>query len=293
MWELEYRGYRYLENIQSEKLQERYYNIVRNMSRLLAPERDIIPLNSFLSSWYWYRKEFKTRLEFHLRGLSPQIKPPNSLPVQKFSLHGHQSRHPTAGDVLFRFGDSKYMFPLVSEGNIRIGPASQHLQGTPGDPRVDDELRKLSFLPGHHVQITTQFGKQMPIRGDLCRSISAENYYLLCASCGCHPELFQDFNADSCVIIHNPEVFACRINEAAQRQIPGWYFYYNPVHYFDPYEVMPNEPFDPVTCKDFAFAYQMEYRFVWDSMGRGATADYLYLDVGPLYDTAEFVAIPV
>jgi hypothetical protein len=59
------------------------------------------------------------------------------------------------------------------------------------------------------------------------------------------------------------------------------------VCYFDPYEWKSHAPFDAALCKDFRFAYQREYRFVWiPPPGQGATG-YKELKVGSLSESAE------
>src|SRR4051794_23095922 len=68
-WMLEYHSHRYLGRVNDSSLIARYDAIVRNMLSIIADERHVITIHSFLSSWYWYRKEYQTRLEFALRDL--------------------------------------------------------------------------------------------------------------------------------------------------------------------------------------------------------------------------------
>lgn len=292
-WELEYLTDRYLENVDEECLNERYQSIAKNLCRLVSEECHAIPINNFLSSWYWYRKEHQTRVEFYLRGLPLPSTMPEPSPIKQDAEFPLLPRHPNAGDAIFRFGSSKYMKPMVEQGQVRIGPASQYIEGTPGDPRTDDELNKHAFLSGKHSRITTLSGKTLSVIGDVQRTVSSQNYYVLCSSCGYHPELFNDFSADCCVVIRNPEEFARRIDLAFREQLDeDLYFYHNPVEYFDPYEMHHNQPLDAVICKDFSYAYQMEYRFVWFSLKIVPADGYLYLDLGSLQDIASLYMRP-
>ena len=68
LWELEYVPHRYLSGMTESALQDRYHAIIRNMRSYTEPERDRIPIISYQSSWYWFRKEYQTRLEFALQG---------------------------------------------------------------------------------------------------------------------------------------------------------------------------------------------------------------------------------
>lgn len=104
-------------------------------------------------------------------------------------------------------------------------------------------------------------------------------------------ELFTDFDeADACVIIKDAELFARRIEIAAAAQLPGWHFHHNPVDYFDPYERLENEYFDTAMSKNFKFAYQREYRFLWFSQNGAVPDGFKLLKLGSLGNLAEVYA---
>src|ERR1051326_6733172 len=67
IWEFEYRAHRYLGRVSDDELHVRYDSIARNMQSIVSADRDVIPIITFLSSWYWYRKEHQARFEFHCR----------------------------------------------------------------------------------------------------------------------------------------------------------------------------------------------------------------------------------
>jgi hypothetical protein len=177
-WEFEYLTHRYLENVDEECLIRRYQSIAKNLRRLVSEERHVIPIDSFLSSWYWYRKEHQTRVEFHMRGLPLPSDIPEPSPIGQNGESPPLPSYPNAGDVLFRFGSSKYMKPMVEQGQIRIGPASQYIEGTPNDPRSDDELNKHAYLPGKNTRITTLSGEELSVIGDVRRTVCFQNYFV-------------------------------------------------------------------------------------------------------------------
>src|SRR5213594_2608610 len=78
-WEFQYEVYRYLVRVAPQDLAERYRALIRNMRTLIKSERHVIPIQSFLSSWYWYRKEHQTRLEFAMRRVNPPVALPAGL----------------------------------------------------------------------------------------------------------------------------------------------------------------------------------------------------------------------
>lgn len=60
-WEFQYRAHRYLGRVGDDELRARYDAITRNVQSIVSDDRNVIPVISFLSSWYWYRKEHQTR----------------------------------------------------------------------------------------------------------------------------------------------------------------------------------------------------------------------------------------
>jgi hypothetical protein len=290
-WELQYQAYRYLGRMSDADLVVRHESIIRNMKALLTTDRDIIPIQSFLSSWFWFRKKHQTRLEFLLRGISVPAPPDAGSLTSTLSAAPIRPLHPNAADVLFRYGQRKDLSSMLSDGAIRIGPAS-HYKNMQGDlARFDEECSKTSLLPGQHTRVTTMDGRNIPVIGDVSRSVSAPNYYALCMSCDWDLSLFDDFGADCCVIIKDPETFAVRLETTFAPVLPGWYFHHNPVEYFDPYETTRNGYFDATMCKDFRFAYQREYRFLWFSQQGEEAGDFKFGKVGSLGDIAELHGI--
>jgi hypothetical protein len=216
------------------------------MQTLIYPARHIISIQSFLISWYWFRKEHQTRLEFRLHNLSPETRPPIINVERSPPPAPARSRYPNAGDLLFRYGRAEHMLPLLKKGAIRIA-AGTHFNGIEGDTaRSDEETSRHSY-----VKILNRDGREIRPTGDISRTVSLPNYFLLCMSSDLDIDLFGDFSADSCVKIREPEEFARRLETAAVGELDGWYFHCGHVHYLDPYERMKNEVFEAGMCKYF------------------------------------------
>jgi hypothetical protein len=120
-WELEYAMLRYLARVDDDTLRRRYCNIVRNMRAIVSEDRHVIPIRSFLSSWYWYRKEHQTRLEFALRSLPLPCAPPVIAPRDP-SAAPARPRGPNSGDVLFRYGEGRWLKEMVEFGGCASKP---------------------------------------------------------------------------------------------------------------------------------------------------------------------------
>jgi hypothetical protein len=159
------------------------------------------------------------------------------------------------------------------------------------DPaRHDNESVKESFIPGGHVTITLPDGNAIRPIGDVKTTVTGTDYFLYCVSNDWDPELFADFKADACVVIHHPKEFAQRL-KAAATVLKDWHFHYGPVEYFDTHERQRHERIDNAMSKDFRFAYQRETRFLWAGLGRTAVG-HIDLELGPLTDIATYVEYP-
>lgn len=282
MWELEYMTYRYLGRVADDELNDRYGQIVRNMQSLVRPEWDRVPIKSFHSSWYWYRKEHQTRLEFALRGQAA----PHAFPATAdLDLSAPIiPRFPNGTEVIFRYGKREFMRDLVQQGRVRLSPAQSYDSAENNAARKDEELAKHAFMPGQYVTVTKMDGAQFPITGNIRRTVNGPSYHLVCFSCSWNKELFDDFEADTCVAITNPEEFFRRLQIAGQTVFPHWYFMHCPVGYFDPYEQGRNELFDPALSKDFRFAYQREYRLFWSQLDAQPIDGHQFVNIGPAGD---------
>lgn len=291
-WEFDYQTYRYLARVSDSQLARRYQDLLQNMSMLISRDRDVIPIQSFLSSWYWFRKEHQTRLEFSLRGIPPPVLPPLNVEFDNKAVDAPiRPKHPNAGDVLYRYDshnvESNHVQAMVQKGIVRIRPASDFGRVEQDKARQDEEQSKDSFLPGAYTRVTTQDGRNLSIIGDIKRTVSTPDYYVFCMTCDWDRNLFSAFNADCCVVIKDGEDFARRLESATSSLLPGWYFHHNPVQYFDPYEMRENEYFKATMSKDFQFAYQREYRFLWDPLHGGKPDGFKFLNLGCLEDLTE------
>lgn len=289
-WDFQYDSYRYLKDIPDDKLEERYRNIHRNFCLLVRPEHHVIPINCFLSSWYWYRKEYQTRYEFSLRNLPLPL--PFPCPRGNFTAPV-RSNGPNSCNILFRYGNSKFMETFVNKGEIRISLASVYKDGAKLDPKTDDELNKHRYIPKHHAWIKTKEGKQIPIISDVHETCSTKNYYNLSMSTDYEPQMFKEFCYDSCVIIKDPDQFIVRLKNSTKQLLPNWYFSHNPIEYFDPYEPYMNQHIDTIMYKDFLFSYQMEYRIFWHPQQDNASVKekYIVVQIGSLEDICELYKI--
>jgi hypothetical protein len=196
--EFQYEICQYLIGIPLDSLQSRYEGILKNMKLLVSLDRDVIPIQSFYSSWYWYRKEHQTRLEFFNRGIALSPPPCKFVDESKYSIP--RPSHPNSGDILFRYDRKFFTQRLVENGEIRIKPAHSNGDSSLDSARRDDELTKSTFTLRRHARITTQDGRNIPVRGDVRRTTIGPDYYMLSMSCDWNPNLKDTFGG-SCAVI--------------------------------------------------------------------------------------------
>jgi hypothetical protein len=285
-WEFQYEIYCYLSGMTPGQLATRYKEIVRNFGVFVRQDTHKIPIGCLFGSWYWYRKEHQTRYEFFQRKLELPCEPPTEVVNLSRVPAPFQARFPDA-NLIFRYGKLEWMREFL-EGSVRIAAAHNYYAMENDGARFDNELTKQRFMLAQYTKVRTAGGQEIPLKSDVRSTISAPNYYVLCASCEWDPNLFEVFEADACVVIRKPGSFGDRLRSATASELPGWYFHDNPVLYFDPYEWKKDQPFHAPNCKDFRFAYQREYRFLWDPLalqvsGFGAWK----VNVEPLNDIAE------
>ena len=288
-WEVEYLSYRYLERLSLDKLEARHADVSKSLFRLATPDRAHIPSKFFQSAWYWHRKEHQTRLEFLLRG----VEPPAGLHATS-GVHDAESRFPPneVGDprMLFRYTQKRFAEATRDSGVIRVAPAASY-RNIEGDvARADEEMVKTIVLPGGHVKVTDMGGNTMSVIGDVRVNHGGPEYFVTCFSSAWDVRLFDDFpDTTHCVVVLDIDAFASRLEAAGRQHFAGWYFHHNPAWYFDPHESSLATHVSHATYKDFRFAYQEEYRFLWANHGGKPVEEAQFLELGSLVGIVEVV----
>jgi hypothetical protein len=197
--------------------------------------------------------------------------------------------------VIFRFSKREHLIPMLQKGTVRFAAASTYADPSLGGARADDEVRKARFYPARHTKLRLADGSEVMPSADLVEHATARNYYVLSMACDYRPLFFSEFrDSDACFVIHDVDAFAERLETIVSRDLPEWLFHHNPVEYFDPHErASPQDAFFAELCKDFTYAYQMEYRFICYPPPRQAAVGDRFFNIGSLRDIAKlFIASP-
>ena len=146
-----------------------------------------------------------------------------------------------ATQTLLKFGKQKHMHRMYEEGEIKIHQASWFSDCSLNPATQDDELAIETRKPSEDVSVwingpgTDGFQELEGVSGDLIYTRRTADYYVYCMILTPNPQLFDDFQANSCVIVHEPFAFTERLKGAVQLQLPDWSLHSGCVKYIELY----------------------------------------------------------
>ena len=304
VWRLHYRREPYLRDASDSGLSKRLEDIVNNMTTLTqAGKLGVLSPDTGGERWMilftHVLEEYESRGGIPKSALSIANLPRPMAPrAPKFveALKGLQAVESV--EILVKLGKREHMWEMFSSGRVRIASARSYSDPSLNHAMQDDELRIDLLQRGSEVRLqlldeSTGKPKQniRPI-GEATHSFDLKsNYYVYCMTHFLSYRLFDDFDADSCVIIRDPKEFRTRLVQAVQRQLTSWVGWDQSVEYIDPY-FHNNTDIDLCFSKHFRFWYQQEYRFCWLPQGRSCTSlEPFFVELGSLEQIAEFVAL--
>jgi hypothetical protein len=195
-----------------------------------------------------------------------------------------------------KLGKAKYLQPAFEQGRWRICPASSYADPSLNVAQRDKELEMNVYLPKSKMKFWD--GKTGKFKGDgeslgniKVTSQLKTDYYVSCLTGQLDLRLFDDFDADSCIVITDYREFAKRMFAAAKRALPSWWHgIFRSVEYIDPFRP-PKGDLDLFCSKDLRFWYQKEVRFAWIPEREAKNLDHLQLEVGDISDIARFAKL--
>lgn len=296
IWRPAYRANRYLKKLTEDELRSRTHFIFANAMRL-EDDRKFRPV--FLKDEKgnyvadrgidWLRLLTDVHTELELRGRDVDLKPrvgEKTHIAQRLADEAWCWR-PDLVDgsapvstklerprMIFKYGKAKWNRQIIEDGIIRISPASTYDDSSLNAAIEDDEL---------NIQFYDKTGKM--------KNLSVDNYYVYCVSGIYDYRLFPDFGADSCLAIKDVDEFTKRLWDATKGHIQDKVLYMTtaPVVYMDPFNIGEPETDEEVYFgKNFRYAYQREFRFVWPPRDAKSIKP-IDLEIGDITDIAELV----
>ena len=196
-----------------------------------------------------------------------------------------------------KLGKTKYLEPAFKRGYWRISPASGYAASDPSLSLAqrDTELEMNVYLKWGKTACldgkTGKFKGNIEPTGNIkVTSQLKTDYYVSCLTKQLDLRMFDDFNADSCVVVNDHREFAKRMFAAAKKVLPSWYGVFRDVRYIDPFRP-PKDEFDLFCSKDFRYWYQKEVRFAWIPEREAVNIDHLQLELGDISDIAQLAKL--
>jgi hypothetical protein len=95
------------------------------------------------------------------------------------------------------------------------------------------------------------------------------------------------FGVDAALAIWDVDAFSARIAAAVAKALPEWSNFDLPTEYYDPYRLEHQQHITNQFSKNFSYAYQREYRFMWRSkVPLKQPLEAFFIEAGDLSDIA-------
>lgn len=306
-WYEEYRERRYLQHASDSDIMQRAKDLISNITTLTKDGKlGALQIDSQESAFIWRLmshvfEECRLRTgEYHglfkkygIRDFNaPKPTTPNA-PVSAEIIRINEES--TKLRRLFKLGKRKHIHDMLDSGTIRVAPASCYDDPSLGLAISDNELAydlsantfdtDIMSLDPYQVRLSDVFGDISVVRSHIA---SPTNYYVWCTSFRLHLRLFDDFDADSVLVIHDAGEFSRRFIQAIRNPLHGWKFTPCGIHYFDPYHPS-KETRNVFACKHFKYLYQNEFRYVFLPPEPATKLKSFFVEIGPLHDIAEAI----
>jgi hypothetical protein len=302
----DYARTRYLGMVSTDEVFERY-RICFALKDAMDAEGDWKP-----APWNeWAEKAVHAAAELALRNLhldDPRAQPVLSFystcRVKKAAAAAKRRTFDWGSYPLVKYGDVKYLSESLKNGMFRISPARFYNDPSLNSARRDTELERQ--LVDTAVETTATLGHLGDKLSNEERSLyativrSAVDYYVFCVAGGYQLRLFDDFDANACLVITDSIRFLSRMKEAVAEVLPGWHYGNFVVRYVDPVQDLSGrnsidqQMFAPWFCKHYRYKYQNEIRIAWlppEPISQERHLEHVFVTLGSLEDYCELVEL--
>ena len=294
----QYLSERYLEHSSLEELDQRFKDILRNMLTFSSAG---IPAYDFSSSVRGLtERATHVELELELRLAtstaialaSPEIFSPEYPKVKK-AIRAWGERSLPTSPYFVKYGKLADLKKLRDEGEIRLRPASDYSDPSLNLAIRDEELETVVGLPlGTRLKMQCDNGEyqELPIAGRIfSRKKSETDFYIYCTAAKYDHRLFDDFDSDACLLVHEPKGFVRKIVETCKQSHSDWLFAEKMVCYYDPLRL---DRIDDISLnKHFRFWYQREYKIVLKPTDPVKKLEPIKLRLGKVSDLCELIVL--
>lgn len=193
---------------------------------------------------------------------------------------------------LYKFGERRNIHSLAHRGNLYLSPASKYADRSYSAGIYDPKELVLEQRLPEGVEFEAFDGQTGESKGIL-KPISVgpmvarlqSNYYVFCMSYRYGTDLYAEFNADTCLVITDPDRFINQACKAIMAALPGWAVDAGTARYQSPnvfYSMYPTNQ-DVYYGKQNEYTHQCEIRIVCTPPSPIRTLDPKIVCVGDLY----------
>jgi len=178
-------------------------------------------------------------------------------------------------------------------GRFRLAPAAGYRDPSLNRAVRDDELTFKYHLMPNDLHLRLPDGTPLVVKSgasDVAFNLPV-GFYVVCFSTGFHLRLFEDFEADSCLVVYDSNRFLTALADAVRHRLPESAISSSTVLYIDPCRAPPKPPPMPF-AKHVRYWYQHEFRFVVvprREVDSDAALGPIAVEVGPMHEFAELI----
>jgi len=193
---------------------------------------------------------------------------------------------------LYKFGERMNIHGLAHRGNLYLSPASKYADRSYGAGVFDPHELVLEQRLPQEIEFEAFDGKTGESKGTL-KPLSVgpmvatlqSNYYVFCMTYRYSTDLYAEFNADTCLVITDPDRFMNQACKAIMAALPGWAVDAGTARYRSPsafYSMYPTNQ-DVYYGKRAEYSHQREIRIVCTPPSPIRTLDPKIVCIGDLY----------
>ncbi|PPE59982.1 hypothetical protein F157LOC_02219 [Pectobacterium brasiliense] len=303
VWRHSYLSHPYLVGAPDDRVGERFKDIFMNASEI-SPNGKLSPVpmdetDEFMQVFTHLLEEYELRVN--------DIAPANIIqsarqPFLKYFEHGtpigvtlFEGYPPPNRPYLVKYGKREFLEPMFQKGKLRLANAGHYNNAGFLSSIRDDETSRTFFIPTYKERLAGE--THMSFKGnniefaddDIVLPLTFDDYYLFSLCDQIHYRMPTDFEADSAIVIHSPEIFKQKLISTFLAQLGDWVPMEGKVTYYDPYRDYKKFSI-PEMAKHFAYSYQKEFRIAFRPQKRILTTlEPIFLSIGSMVDYADFI----
>jgi hypothetical protein len=295
-WIEEYHRRRDYQHLSKEQLSSRHSALLENMIEFDQDGKPFIKRDTLPR---WSKRLCWTELEFVLRGSAEVPQELQRLQLARCWPHVTAARRlwsrieaPSFGSYIVKFSEREYVQEMLATGRFQISPAKKYRDPSLNAAIHDDELHEPIFLPaGTKLKVKLKPDEdytEIPgIAGAIRFNRQCDNFFVFCAAGRFDPRLFDEFNADACLLVRDLRKFGLALIHGAATALGATHAVHGSVHYSDPCHREDSKHLVEIT-KNFRYEYQKEWRIAW----RGPAplpenAEPVFVELGSLCESCE------